>query len=390
MPSVVVLSYTDLTEPTTGGTRRMNALLDAVGRETVLVQPRVHHPGYATVPFPRDFGRSKVGVNWGIFNFYWPANRRVARNLIRHHSPALVVLTSMWTEQVVRDLPGVPCVLDMHDVNAVAIGERYGARHPFTRLVRAQEARAARRAAHVFTCSAADRDQFTALYGLEPGTVTVVPNGVDVAACAQAPALRADDPVWRRNLRDATVLFFMGKLDYQPNAAALEFLGGALMPELERRAPGAYRLLVCGGPLPAHPHHPAMVFAGAVPEEALRAYVKAADICLAPLFTGSGTRLKLLEYMAAGRPVVSTPKAAEGLQVTPGAELQIAESDAFAEAIESLGREPERAAALGARGQSFVRKHYDWAEACLPRWREVLSRWPTPAQGNPAAVSPGP
>lgn len=370
---VVVLSYWDVSDPSFGGGRRVDALLRACGREAVLVQPRRYHPSVPTVPFPVDLGRRKVGINWGIFNFKVPRNARIARSVIRAQTPQLVVMTSIWNLPPVP--PGVPTVLDTHDVNAVAIGERFGEGHPFTRLVRAQERLAMERADHVFTCSDLDRQQLISLYGINPQNVTSVPNGVDASKFGATTAPPADDPLWQRHLAGHFVLFFMGKLDYQPNRAAIEFLAGTLMPELDRRAPGRFKLLITGGPVPQQTFPPSMVFAGRVPDERLTRYLQSADLCLAPVFSGSGTRLKVLEYLAAGRHVVSTPKGAEGIEDLPPEAVSLCPAEDFASRILALSEDRPRLDSAGLTARRFVQERYDWSNAALPKWRDVLRRW---------------
>jgi ABC-type polysaccharide/polyol phosphate transport system ATPase subunit len=83
--------------------------------------------------------------------------------------------------------------------------------------------------------------------------------------------------------------------------------------------------------------------------------------CVVPLRVGGGTRLKILEAMALGTPVVSTSKGAEGLEVTPGEDILIAdEPTEFADAILRLLDDPARRAKLAANGQRLVRERYGW------------------------------
>ena len=109
-----------------------------------------------------------------------------------------------------------------------------------------------------------------------------------------------------------------------------------------------------------------------VADELLQAFLRRADICLSPTFTGSGTRLKNLEYMAAARPVVSTPKGAEGLDAVAGRDLVIAEPESFARAILNVADAPARARDMGLSGYRFVKERYDWRHSIQPLWRERL------------------
>jgi glycosyltransferase involved in cell wall biosynthesis len=87
----------------------------------------------------------------------------------------------------------------------------------------------------------------------------------------------------------------------------------------------------------------------------------AAAVYVVPLRMGSGTRLKLLQAMAAGQAVVSTSIGALGLDVQDGVELRLADTAGdFAQAIIDLLEHPERRKALGTAGAHYVAAHHDW------------------------------
>ena len=265
MSHILVLTHASLAEQPYGGAQRVTALLDAIGEPALLCQPGRSHPRHEVWSYPRDFGKKKFLINWGIFNFYWPSNAQRVRDALARRQIAAAVLTSIWNYHPLRDTPGLPKVLDAQNVEARAIGERFGHHHPFTRMVHAHEARVLQAMDRVCACSEVDRELFVDSYGLDPAHVSVVPNGVHLrpAADAHLPAELPNE--WNERLGAATVLFFMGKLDYQPNRAALQFMSDSLLPELERRAPGRFKILVCGDPHPPGSFHHAMLFAGRVP-----------------------------------------------------------------------------------------------------------------------------
>lgn len=371
-PRILVLSYWNLNHSAFGGGTRVLALMRALGSRGVLCQPAPAHPDFSSVTVPWNLGRRKrAGINWGMFNYFLPSNRRKARAAIRTLRPALIVHTSMWTHAVTRGMRGLPpMVLDAHDVNASAIAERYGPRHPATRAVLAWEKKTARAMDHVFACSERDRAAFESMYGLSQGKVTVVPNGVDLSAYGKEPqGISADDERWIAGRR---LLLFMGKLDYQPNREALDFLDRTVMPALDQGAPGAYCLIVVGGAAPEGSFHPAIRFAGRVPE--VIPFIRRADICLSPIFSGSGTRLKILEYLAARKPVVSTPKGAEGLELRNGRDLLLAEPGEFAQAIQRLEQDPPLARRCADSGHEQVSLHYTWSSS-QARWRRAMEPW---------------
>lgn len=368
----VVLSFADIGELRSGRAVRVNALLQAMGEESVLIQPRPAHPRVRTETVPFDLGRRMRGINWGIFNFHVPGNRGRVRRILRRLDPSVVVMTSIWELPAVARLRGVPVLFDSQNVDAVYMAQRYGEDHWFTRLVARAEGRTLARADHVFVCSEADAEGYLRRYRVAERKLTVVPNGVNCARFDEAGVPDSIDPGVASRLAGKTVLFFMGKLDYAPNRQALEWMRDVLLPELERRAPGRFGLLITGGPVPNAPMHASMVFAGLVPD--IRPYLARAEICLAPLFVGSGTRLKILETLAAGKPVVATPVAIEGIPAQSGQEAMIRPPEAFADAILELADQPAQAEAMARAGRAFVRARFDWS-AIQAGWTRELDRF---------------
>ena len=89
--------------------------------------------------------------------------------------------------------------------------------------------------------------------------------------------------------------------------------------------------------------------------------IKACNVCAAPIFSGSGTRVKILEYLAARKPVVSTAKGAEGLDAEDGRHLILAEKkDDFKHSILQLAGDRDLAARLGEEGRELVEMRYSW------------------------------
>jgi glycosyltransferase involved in cell wall biosynthesis len=104
---------------------------------------------------------------------------------------------------------------------------------------------------------------------------------------------------------------------------------------------------------------PGVTFSGYLPSVA--AAVQNSWALVAPLRVGGGTRLKILEAMALGTPVVSTTKGAEGLDVVNGRDLLLADSpQEMADAVCSLLADAELRARLAAAGRACVEKQYDW------------------------------
>jgi MoaA/NifB/PqqE/SkfB family radical SAM enzyme len=179
--------------------------------------------------------------------------------------------------------------------------------------------------------------------------IRLVPHGVDV----QAYDVRPVDLRRRYGLPGGPVLFFHGTLHYGPNADAIRFLDEEVVPRLPQNA----TVLVAGMSPPRDRERDGLRFTGALDD--LPAHILAADLCVCPLFAGGGTRMKLLEYFAAGKAVVSTPLGAEGIPVTDGVELRLAERERFADVVLEVLGDPAQRRALGHRARGWVRAR-DW------------------------------
>lgn len=365
----LVVSWYTVQDESSGGRRRIAELLRALSPGVRLLQPAPAHPGFPGAGFPRDFGRRKIGINWGMFNFRWPANRRLARRLAAEWRPSVIVSTSIWCHAAFEGL-GIPRILDAQNVDAETIAERFGPRHPFTRLVARAERRALAESELVFCCSAIDADRFRGDYGVPAEKLLVVPNGVTIPGTPPEPSPEA----LAMKARDAgkTILYFMGKTDYAPNAEAMRWIASTLLPELDRRAPGRFACWISGtGPgLPPGADHPSVRWLGRVPS--VPPWLAAADIAVAPVESGGGTRLKILEFLGAGKALVATPKAAEGIDLQPGTDAVLAPLAGFADAVLALAADPDRAAALARSGRARMLSSYTW-ESVHARWRAALA-----------------
>ncbi len=235
---------------------------------------------------------------------------------------------------------------DMAAFPQATLGDRVYQRATHARQARIERACWAR-AAHVLFCSEVDRDRAEHLLPGVAARSTIVPNCVDVTAFApRAPsAFATGGPV-----------VFVGTMRYPPNFFAAAEIAQALAPAL----PGLEFWIVGDAPtgLGRVPGNVRVV--GRVPSTADT--LAAAQIAVAPVRHGSGTRLKILEYFAAGLPVVATAKAAEGLAVEHGRHLLLAETPReMVEALRALHADAGRCTALGAAARALVQARYDWA-----------------------------
>jgi glycosyltransferase involved in cell wall biosynthesis len=234
--------------------------------------------------------------------------------------------------------------------------------------LRRYEAQVCRRADRVLAVSDVDAEM---LRELVPGLdVTVVPNGVDTQT--YQPELPDPDLQIPTNS-----LVFTGTMDFRPNVDAVLWFAQKVLPLVQAEVPDVHLFVVGQRPhrrLEGLQSDPAITLTGWVKDT--RPYIAAAAVYVAPLRIGGGTRLKLLEAMAMGKPVIATRLGAEGYPVTDGRELSLADTPTdFAASVVALLRAPERRAELGQVARTFVEQQYDW-RAIVPRVETVYASSP--------------
>ena len=186
----------------------------------------------------------------------------------------------------------------------------------------------------------------------------VIFNGIDVSRYNDsAPITNHQLPI------TSPTLVFTGKMDFRWNVDAALWCAHEVLPLVRRQAPNARLLIVGQNPSPRLDPlraDPGITLTGAV--EDTRPYIQQADVYVAPLLVGSGTRFKLLEAMSMQRAIVTTSQGCEGFEVTSGRELVVADSAAdFARAVVELLQNPAQRADMGRRARAFVAAHYDWS-----------------------------
>ncbi len=237
------------------------------------------------------------------------------------------------------------------------------------------------RASSIVACSTTDADALRQLFERNPAIrspkslrdaaqteILVIPNGVDTLHFCPS-----DDAGSGAGIEPGLV--FTGKMDFRPNIDAMTWFCGDILPRIRAEFPRAALAVVGQKPAPrisALGHLPGVRITGEVPDT--RPYIAGAAVYVVPLRMGSGTRLKVLEAMAMGKAIVSTPRGVEGIAVVPDRDVVIADSpETFARAVVMLLRDPERRRALGAAARRAVETSYDWRQI-VPSFEQVYGQ----------------
>ena len=284
----------------------------------------------------------------------------------------------------VANLPAsipIPAVLFTHNVEA-EIWRRHAenASNPVSRVLLKQqwqrmlrfERQALTRFDLVLAVSDTDRQTFGRLYpGALRHPVHVIQTGVDTSYFTPLPG---------REKR--AHLVFTGSMDWLPNEDGMAYFVREILPLIRQSLPDATLSIVGRAPTPAVQrlaHESGVEVTGRVDD--VRPHVAAGEVYVVPLRIGGGTRLKIFEAMSMAKAVVSTTIGAEGLPVTSGRDILIADEPArFADAVVGLVNRADERGRIERAARQLVVQKYDWT-AVARDFEEALAL----ARGEPRA-----
>ncbi|MDT8304977.1 MAG: glycosyltransferase [Anaerolineae bacterium] len=320
-------------------------------------------------PFDPSSRRARLGflslTPRSVLDTYSAEMEALIRDTLRNGNTDLVVASQIDMAVYSRAFGDTPAVFEeleagvLHDQFRHAPALRQRMRHGLTW---AKYRYYLRRLLHDYAlCTVVSGEEQQLLARAVPDfqRVAVIPNCIEVAS--YRPFARDPQP---------NTLIFTGSLTYAPNYEAMRWFVAKVLP-LVRAAILDVRLTITGDPgNRALPLADGVTLTGFVPD--VRPLVAGAWASLAPIHQGGGTRLKILEAMALGTPVVATSKGAEGLDVTDGEHLLLGDSaEAFAGAVIRLLQDQGLRAQLAKRAQVLVGERYDWAKS-MPQLLALL------------------
>lgn len=188
----------------------------------------------------------------------------------------------------------------------------------------------------------------------ESKKIEVVANGVDTAWFEEIKKIKNHIP---------TVLS-VGTFKWLPNVEAVEYLVTQVWPKLKDKITNVKLQIVGNAPTEAvynyEKNDPSIKVIGRIPD--IRDAFASSDILMAPVFSGKGTRYKVLEAMASGTPVVATTTAVEGLEVTNGIHVMTSNTaEGMAKLAVELLNDTKKRSDMAKNGKKFVKDHYDWS-----------------------------
>lgn len=244
---------------------------------------------------------------------------------------------------------GASVLWDVQNTDHV-LAEQLGASKTEVQRARDTQVRALEITDHVFCRSETDREHAIDL-GASPDAVSIYKGGINVNSFE----FKTRETMHKK-------LVFLGHMYYQPNENALDYIASEILPQLDND----YRLTVIGiAPQKVLDkyNNSRILFKEGV--DNLSDELLKHDIALAPLLEGSGTRLKILDYLASGLPVISTLLGVEGLDAEIKQHVTVEDKvSAFADHIKDITTNPSSYAERSKTGRAFVERAYDW-RACV-------------------------
>jgi glycosyltransferase involved in cell wall biosynthesis len=226
---------------------------------------------------------------------------------------------------------------------------------------------------HIITVSILDQNKFIERYSLDPQKITVIPSPIEIP-----PFNSIESNSYFRDFlgidHNKIVIVFHGVYNYIPNKEAVNFIENFIAPTISKFYDDVIFVIAGKGSPKCRKNN--IMFLGFVDD--LNKLLKAADIAIVPILQGGGTRIKVLDYMCVGLPIVSTRKGIEGLDVNNYEEAIIVDSinDEFIDAIKCFIENEHLRKKIGSNARKRAEEKYDFEKVgenlnCL--YRKLLN-----------------
>lgn len=275
------------------------------------------------------------------------------RKIVRKERIDIICISYPWGVPAASIIcPGVPVIYDSHDFVVESVKIIFS-RYPVIIKQLLQfylsfiERLAVKRASHIITISELDREKLINYYRASGQRITTIPIWV------KSKKLLSSLEEKRSNI---TVVFH-GTYNHVPNREAFNLVFNYLAPEVAKHNPDI-RFVLAGNALPAF-ERDNMKSLGFL--EDLSPFLREADIAIVPVCQGTGMRVKIFDYMAAGLPIITTRKGIEGIRAEDGESAIILDgvNEEFVEAILKLAGDKKERERLGANAKELAAREYN-------------------------------
>lgn len=373
MKILVISSTVGLFKPKSGSRNRfynlVTQLIKKGGKATVLQPSRYKESiddALAEVYYYRvNLGNRTFGtitdLNIGFIMKFAKIIKKQKIDIIQVNGNSGVISSKLVTKLLRND---TPIIYDAHNVQSDI--SKYISNDPkisFLEKIFAliytplQERIAVKCADHIISVSHEDRMRFIEKYGINEKKVTVIPSGVNII---DLTLLKDKDKIRNELGIDGNklVIIFHGSYFYLPNREAMDLIINHIASKIRKSNPNV--IFVIAGldvPLFEKDNIKSIGFV-----EDIYSLLYAADIAIVPILGGGGTRLKILDYMGVGLPIVTTKKGIEGINAKNNEHAIVVDdvNEGFIDAISLLINNKEERKRIGANARKLAEEEYDW------------------------------
>ena len=308
----------------------------------------------------RKYGRLKSLLSLypyvTMLKHYSYENQRLIHHFIKNNHFHIIQVESLYMSAYVQNITNIPKIFDAHNIESDILYRTFTSKISVKSILngidylknRRYEQNAIRSFNACISVSEIDNKRL-----LEMGAqkLMTLPNCAD---------LNYFYPIERKDF--SPKIIFTGFMNWYPNVDAIECFCNEAYSILKEKIPDIKFYVVGRDPkesVQKFSEHKDIIITGEVPD--VRPFISDSDVCIVPLRIGGGTRLKILEYFAMEKPVISTSIGAEGLDVINGKHL-IIEDDVskFPDRIAELLNDPEYAKNIAKNGRKLVGEKYSW------------------------------
>lgn len=350
--------------------------LENKGNEIVVLQPdrfQVETPNFKcyyfkehNIPFLKSIGWEYLPLLTDLnFNFIFKM-----RNLLKTEDIDLVQIEYPWgviAAKILKKLlnRSFVVVFDSHDVEYRLIKQfinnviskrskllRY-LMFPGLMYIYLQERIASKCADHILTVSEDDKKCFAKMYNINVEKLTVIPSGINLK---NLKSIKPKELVKKQFKipEEKVLIIFHGAYSHFPNREAIEKIEDYLAPNLKELI-----FLIAGTGVPEYIKNN-IYSVGFVKD--LESFLHIADIAIVPLTSGGGTKIKILDYLNIGLPIVSTKKGMEGIEVKNKEHAIVVNNidENFISAIKCLAKNKDKREEIGYNSFKLAKELYDW------------------------------
>lgn len=343
--NVIILCFAD---------RRSNKEIAPGLTQITIPKSRIH--AMEELKFSSAFGLSTCAIT-PMVSRYTP---EYAHSLHSHKNNAAAIILShpYLYDEVKRLTVTIPIIYDAHNVEINLHREILPSAVPqLLNKIASVEQATCQDSQLIITCSQQDADTLSELYNVDPAKFRVVPNGADLTKRLFALRISYVNNKISQGVKHPLALF-MGSY-HVPNIKAAQYILNMApkLPDIQFILLGSLCRAFHKRQLPAN-----VEMSGVVTENEKNKILCTADLALNPILSGSGTNIKMFNYMAAGIPIITTAYGARGIGGIDGQHFLVGQPNNMPDKILELICDQAKAAYLADNALSLIKEHFDWRQ----------------------------